>query len=153
MLDNYGLRVEKLVSRESGNVNSPTIAPTIKDDFERESFKRSFNEAKTKKIKKNFNVEAVKEDISEDILVDESLNTRVSEQKIISQLVKEKFVNNPIINTKINLTDGLDLEERLHEIVNFEEDKITVSEKVIKSASETFIEELQRVVNSINEEK
>ena len=153
MLDNYGASVERILKIQNSNVYKTSITTKVNDNFEqdRES-KQSFQEnidsvIKKKNLIRNKKVELL---IGEEVEVAQSLNRRMREQKLISKLVEEKFVNNPYFKDKIIFNDDKSLEERIYDLLDDSEYEEIQDEEVKKSATEELLEELEKKIRNLN---
>lgn len=147
MLDNNGMAIERLRKIQESNVYKASISPKVKDEFDDEREKGTFKKKLEKVNKKKIDVSAEKIVNNDDIIVDISLTRALQEQKIISNLVEEKFVQNPNLKSKIEFEDGMTIEERIFSLINDDVEDIEVK----KSASEELLEQLERVIRKINE--
>ena len=147
MLDNNGLVLDKIRRMESRNVYKSSSILSINDRSEREGnkgkFKEKLNEAFATKRKFDTNNDANKDP---NIIVDSSLTNRINEQKIISKLVDEKFVNNPKLKDKIEFLDNMTIEEKIMSLLEDVDDI-----EVKKTASELLLEQLELVIKKIND--
>lgn len=151
MLDNNGLVLDKIRRMESRNVYKSSSILSINDRSEREGnkgkFKEKLNEAFATKRKFDTNNDT-NNDANKDpnIIVDSSLTNRINEQKIISKLVDEKFVNNPKLKDKIEFLDNMTIEEKIMSLLEDVDDI-----EVKKTASELLLEQLELVIKKIND--
>ena len=172
MLDNYGVAVERLLRMENGNVVGPGATENIKGDFAKDSYKKdvafrnTLKNAKSKKRKpSNYSsdgdeiiIEAVNEDYqkanystAEDIIVDNSFNEKLEEQRRISKLVKDKFIDNP------NLRGVIDF-DNAESVNTIEEDEVSsnIQEEDVetekRTASDILLEELDKKIQLLNKE-
>lgn len=173
MLDNYGITVERLLRMENGNVVGPGAAENVKGDFVKDSYKKdvdfhnTLKDAKSKKRKvSNYSsdgdeiiIEAVNENykkndysIDEDIVVDNSFNEKLEEQRRISKLVKDKFVDNPDLKGIINFGDEKEISDSSQE-QTLKSNEDASKQDYARSASDILLEELDKKIQSLNKEK
>lgn len=142
MLDNNGMNIMKIMKLENYNVYKATVSPKVKDDFnsEREKgrdFKEMLSKPKSKKVKKDTVVEVN----NKSIVVDSSLDRKIKEQRILKELIKEKFIENPEVNNKISFEDIMSLEEWIELLLKESDDndlKADVSEQFINTLKDTI---------------
>ena len=142
MLDNNGMNIMKIMKLENYNVYKATESPKVKDDFnsEREKgrdFKEMLSKPKSKKVKKDTVVEVN----NKSIVVDSSLDRKIKEQRILKELIKEKFIENPEVNNKISFEDIMSLEEWIELLLKESDDndlKADVSEQFINTLKDTI---------------
>lgn len=146
MLDNYGIAALKAIKVDNGTILSASYASRVRNDLNRGNNK-SFSESLKKVNKENSSNIVTKEKAKEakDILVDQTLNKRMLEHRVISRLVKEKFVNNPYFKDKVNFEGELGDNSNNSELAS---DKTVVSEK---SAREECLETLEMAIKRLNE--
>lgn len=149
MLDNNGIAMERLRKIEESNVYRASISPRVKDEFDEErekgTFKKKLETANKKKNK--IEVAAEKSINNDDIIVDSSLTRALQEQKIISRLVQEKFVENPNLKCKIEFEDDMTVEEKIFSLISDDVEDIEVK----KSASEELLEQLEKAIRIIKD--
>ncbi len=173
MLDNYGITVERLLRMENGNVVGPGAAENVKGDFAKDSYKKDVdfqNTLKDAKLKKrkvsNYSsdgdeiiIEAVNENykqnnysMDEDIVVDNSFNEKLEEQRRISKLVKDKFVDNPDLKGIINFGDDKEINDSSQE-KSLKSNEDASRQEETKTASDILLEELDKKIQSLNKGK
>lgn len=173
MLDNYGVAVERLLRMENGNVVGPGAAENIKGDFAKDSYKKdvdfrnTLKDAKSKKRKaSNYSsdgdeiiIEAINEDYqktnystNEDIIVDNSFNEKLEEQRRISKLVKDKFVDNPNLKGIIDFNNDESVNVLEEDEVSSSTEENVEKETEKRTASDILLEELDKKIQLLNKE-
>lgn len=173
MLDNYGVAVERLLRMENGNVVGPGAAENIKGDITKDSYKKdiafrkTLKDAKSKKRKaSNYSsdgdeiiIEAINEDYQktnystdEDIIVDNSFNEKLEEQRRISKLVKDKFVDNPNLKGVINFNNDESVNVLEEDEVSSSTEENVEKETEKRTASDILLEELDKKIQLLNKE-
>lgn len=173
MLDNYGVAVERLLRMENGNVVGPGAAENIKGDITKDSYKKDIDfrktlkDAKSKKRKaSNYSsdgdeiiIEAINEDYQktnystdEDIIVDNSFNEKLEEQRRISKLVKDKFVDNPNLKGVINFNNDESVNVLEEDEVSSSTEENVEKETEKRTASDILLEELDKKIQLLNKE-
>jgi len=116
MVDRIYLDTEKLTIYENRKVKRLNKSNRITDDLNNDknkNFKEQLNKFKKKDAKGKVEKSSKNKEIEEDIIVAESLNDLMNENRIISEVVKEKLLNNPEVREFIDKE-----EEILNTIVN-----------------------------------
>jgi len=116
MVDRIYLDTEKLTTYENKVVKRLDKSNRINDDLNNDknkNFKEQLNKFKKKDTKGKVEKSSKNKEIEEDIIVAESLNDLMNENRIISEVVKEKLLNNPEVREFIDKE-----EEILNTIIN-----------------------------------
>lgn len=116
MVDRIYLDTEKLTTYENKTVKRLDKSNRINDDLNNDrdkNFKEQLNKFKKKNTKGKVEKSSKNKEIEEDIIVAESLNDLMNENRIISEVVKEKLLNNPEVREFIDKE-----EEILNTIIN-----------------------------------
>ena len=116
MVDRTYLDTEKLTIYENRKVKKLNKSNTINDDLnnnKNKNFKEQLNKFKKQQTKDNIKKVDKDNEPEEDIIVAESLIDLMNENRIITEVVREKLLNNPEIR------DYIDKEEEiLNTIIN-----------------------------------
>lgn len=146
MLDNYGIAALKAIKVDNGTILSAAYASRVRNDLNRgndESFSKKLQ--KINKENSSHIITKEQEQQAKDILVDQTLNKRMLEHRVISKLVKEKFLNNPYLKDKI------DFESAAEEETIGEQTSATSAVASEKSAREECLETLEMAIRRLNE--
>ena len=134
MVDRIYLDTEKLTIYENKTVKRLDKSNRINDDLNNDknkNFKEQLNKFKKKDTKVKVEKVDKNKETEEDIIVAESLNNLMNENRIISEVVKEKLLNNPEVREFIDKE-----EEVLNTIINKQGDKEKEKEKKLEEESQ-----------------
>ncbi|MGG7176438.1 hypothetical protein ACQPU1_02515 [Clostridium paraputrificum] len=118
MLDRIYLESERLMDLENKSIKRPNSISQIRkegrDRKREDTFKyRLRDESKKKHKKKEQEEEKLESEVDGGVIVSPSLSNLIDENKIISKLVTDKFVNNPKIKKNINFDEDKIIESIL----------------------------------------
>jgi hypothetical protein len=116
MVDRIYLDTEKLTIYENRKVKKLNKSNKIDDNLnngKNKNFKEQLNKFKKNQSKDNIKKEGKDNNLEEDIIVAESLTDLMNENRIITEVVREKLLNNPEIREVIDKE-----EEILNTIIN-----------------------------------
>lgn len=116
MLDSVGVAMDRKIRAENSKVGKTSLVTSTKKIGHDEQSHPGFNE-ELKHFNNNGKIEVIaeKEPVEDDIIVSSSLNKRLEENRLMSKLVNEKFVNNPSLKEKIEFDDTIEIHNsKLH---------------------------------------
>ena len=106
MLDSVGIAMDRKIREENSKVSKASITTSIKKEGDEDQRHPDFaEELRHVQKKEKIEVFAEKEPVEEDIIVSSSLNKRLEENRLMSRLVNERFVNNPSLKDKIEFDE------------------------------------------------
>lgn len=116
MFDSVGAAIDRKIRAENSKVGKTSIVTSTKKIGSDDKSHPDFNE-ELKHVNKNEKIEVIaeKEPVEDDIIVSSSLNKRIEENRLMSKLVNEKFVNNPSLKDKIEFDETIEIHNsKLH---------------------------------------
>ena len=105
-MDSVGIAMDRKIRQENSTVSKASITTSIKKEGDEDQRHPDFaEELRHVQKKEKIEVVAEKEPVEEDIVISSSLNKRLEENRLMSRLVNEKFVNNPSLKDKIEFEE------------------------------------------------
>lgn len=111
MVDFLRNNIDRIMRTENSKVRelnkSTVVSKYGKNDKNRESFKEKLKKVQIQKKGEIEEVESTKEQelLESNIIVDSSLTKQLEQNRKITELVKEKFVDNPSLKNSIDFKD------------------------------------------------
>jgi len=112
MLDSVGVAMDRKIREENSKVSKASITTSIRKEGDDNQKHPDFSEElRHVKTKEKIEVTAEREPVEEDIIVSSSLNKIFEEHKLMTKLVNEKFVHNPLLKDKIEFNESSEVRQ------------------------------------------